>query len=160
MKPIRCGNSNSSPYVRKHLPNILVPKDSLAVDLGAGNLRNTKFAQSLGWNVLPIDAAGDNGSVKVDLGKEPIPCLDHSVDLFLSNYVMCFMNENECDHLISEIHRTARSSAHIIVEMFQAKKAFPYNVQAMCKKLGWHVIIVSKDRFIAQKLYDNINLGE
>lgn len=151
MKPIRCGNNNPSPYIRKHLPNMLVPKESLAVDLGAGNLRNTKFVQSLGWNVLPLDAAGDHGSIKVDLGKEPIPCLDASVDLFLCNFVMCFMDEGERNHLISEVNRTSRLGAYIVVEMFQAKKAFPYDVKVICEKLGWHVITISKDRFIAQK---------
>jgi hypothetical protein len=152
MKPIRCGNDRPTPYLRKHLPGIL-PHGirSSAVDLGAGNLRNTRFARSLGWRVLPLDAAGDHGSLKVDLAREDIPCGDSSVDLFLCNYLLCFMTEVQRLRLLAEIDRTARPGAHIVVEMFNAKKGFPYDTGKIAKQLGWEILRMSKDRFIARR---------
>jgi len=41
-----------------------------ALDLGAGNLRNTVFAESLGWTVTPIDVAGDNGNPSLGVQEE------------------------------------------------------------------------------------------
>jgi dUTP pyrophosphatase len=151
VKVVRCGTSKPTPYLRKHLPIISTagPRP-LALDLGAGNLRNTRFAQSLGWWVLPVDAAGDHGSMKIDLGKDRLPCDNGSIDLFLCNYVIPFMNEEQRAHLISEIQRVATPGAHIIVEMFHAKNGFPYDIKKLVNQLGWAVVKMSKDRFIAR----------
>jgi len=152
MKPVRCGNSKPTPYLRKHLPGITtVGPLPTALDLGAGNLRNTGFARSLGWWVLPLDAAGDCGSMKVDLGRDRLPCDDGSVDLFLCNYVMCFMDEGQRAHLISEIRRAASHGAHIFVEMFRAKGGFPYDTRKLADAIGWAIMRMSRDRFIARR---------
>lgn len=151
MKAIRCGNNKPTPYLRKHLPQIPRPKESLAVDLGAGNLRNTQFARSLGWQVLPLDAAGDHGSIRVNLACEDIPCGDSSVDLFLCNYMLCFLTEIQRLRLMAEIDRTAKPGAHIVVEMFPAKDGHPYDIREIAASLGWTIIRMSKDRLIARR---------
>jgi len=151
MKPIRCGSKTPTPYLRKYLPSIPLPSAKpLALDLGAGNLRNTEFAESLGWTVMPIDAAGDNGSFCMDLGNEHLPCYDGTINLFLCDYLMCFLPEDQRIHLVSEIKRTAAEGAYIIVEMFRAKNGFPYNTKTLVNMLGWNIIRISKDRFIAK----------
>ena len=72
-KPIRCPNERETPYVRRFLPTVAAPKSGLVVDLGCGNLRNTKYAKSLGYkNVLSYDKGGDFG-IELDLGRDRIP---------------------------------------------------------------------------------------
>jgi hypothetical protein len=122
-----------------------------AVDLGAGNLRNTEFARSLGWCVLPLDAAGDHGSLRIDLGKDRLPCDDGSVDLFLCNYTLCFLDEKQRAHLVSEVRRAAKGGAHIFVEMYKAKNSFPYDTREISNRLGWKIVRMSKDRFVARR---------
>ena len=153
MRAIRCANIKETPYLRKHLPKITRPDFGLAVDLGAGNLRNTRFARELGWTVLPFDRAGDHGSTKLDLGVERLPLGEGTVDLFLCNYVLCFMDHGQRAHLMSEIGRTARSGAHIVVEMYGAKTSIPHDIWEIFGMLGdgWRTIRVSKDRLIARK---------
>lgn len=140
--------------MRRHLPDIPLAEGRLAVDLGAGNLRNTEFAESLGWVVMPIDAAGDHGSLRMDLGRDRLPCHDMTVSLFLCNYVMCFMDAGRRAHLISEIRRTARLWAHLVVEMFPSKRGVPYDTKELFSLLGreWDVVRMSKDRFIARRI--------
>jgi len=149
---VRCNNNQATPYLRRHLPRIATALGPLpiAFDLGAGNLRNTNFARSLGWWVMPLDVAGDFGSMKVDLGSDHLPCGDNLVDLFLCNYVMCFLSSTGKRHLISEIKRTARLKAYIVVEMYQAKNTDPYDTKELTNLLGWNILRFSKDRFIAR----------
>lgn len=149
MRPVRCANDRPTPYLRRHLPGI--PAGGFALDLGAGNLRNTEFARSLGWLVMPIDAAGDHGSIRVDLGRDRLPFRDSSISLFLCNYLMCFLDDGQRAHLISEIGRVARPGAHIVVEMYRAKDEFPYDIKGIADQLGWWTVRMSKDRFIARK---------
>lgn len=153
MKAVRCGNAKETPYLRKHLPGISRPVFGLAVDLGAGNLRNTKFARDLGWFVLPFDRAGDNGSVKSDLGTDRLPLNAESVDLLLCNYLLCFMDDGQRRHLMSEIDRVAKPGAHVVVEMYKAKTSIPYDIKEIVGMLGngWRVVRMSKERFIARK---------
>jgi hypothetical protein len=152
MKPVRCGNSRPTPYLRRHLPGIPKGASGFALDLGAGNLRNTVFARSLGWHVLPLDAAGDNGSLRCDIGSDRLPVADGSVDLFLCNYVLCFLCPDQRRHLVSEINRSAGGGAHVAVEMYEARKAFPYDTSEIAGSLGcrWRILRKSKDRFIAR----------
>lgn len=150
MRPVRCGNAKATPYLRQHLPGIPVADPPLALDLGAGNLRNTEFAESLGWVVMPLDAAGDHGSQRIDLGRDRLPCADRSINLFLCNYLMCFLDDRQRTHLVSEIRRTARPGAHLVVEMYGAKSAFPYDTKKIASKLGWEILRISKNRFIAR----------
>lgn len=153
MRPIRCGNSRPTPYLRLRLPSVPLVGTArpLALDLGAGNLRNTRFAESLGWVVLPIDMAGDHGSLRLDLGHDRLPCADLAIGLFLCNYVMCFMDVRQRIHLISEIRRAACPRAHIFVEMYRARKGFPYDTRELARDLGWTVLEISGDRFHARR---------
>jgi hypothetical protein len=38
-----------------------------------------------------------------------------------------------------------------VVEMFRAKEGFPYDIKKISEQLGWEVIRISKDRFIARR---------
>jgi len=152
-KPVRCGSGKETPYVRKFLPSLTAPKSGLVVDLGCGNLRNTKYARSLGYtNVVSYDKAGDFG-VKLDLGKDRIPIGDGRANIILCNYLLCFLNESEKRHLIGEIKRLAKMGCFLFVEMYNAKNALPYNIDDILGSFSgsWSTKHVSKDRFLIQR---------
>lgn len=151
MRPIRCHKVRATPYLRYHLPDLPVRYDTLVLDLGCGNLRNTCFAKRLGFKrVKSIDAAGDFG-IKAVLGTDPIPAEDDSAGLILCNYLLCFLNERERSHLIKEIKRVSFPGAHIILEMYPAKQGKPYDLDKIVRHLGWTVLHRVKDRFIARR---------
>jgi len=153
-KPIRCGDGKrATPYLRKHLPDLDISRDVLAVDLGCGNLRNTNYLKELGFKkISPFDKAGDFG-FQVDLGKEKVPVFDRSVGLILCNYVLCFLNKPEKAHLASEIERMAAPGCYLFVELYPAKKAYKYTTDAVCNLFqGWEIIHKVKDRFIFRKI--------
>ena len=148
-KPVRCNNYEPTPYVRKHLPKFA--EAGTALDLGCGNLRNTKFAESLGYYVWPFDKGGDYG-IKLDLGKEIIP-LEEKVDLILCNYVMCFLTNQERRHLAKEIERFSKSGTYLILEMYSAKQGVPYNMNEIRSLFSdWETIHNEKDRFVLKKI--------
>ncbi len=152
-KPIRCGRHKPTPYLRKYLPTIPEEyKYKLLVDLGCGNLRNSGFANSIGYeNVLSFDKAGDYG-IPVDLGSERIPVRAKKVSVILCNYLICFLNNEERKHLFSEIDRIATKGCYIFMEMYPAKQGTPYNTNEIRMLfVGWKTIRFSKDRFILQK---------
>jgi len=152
-KPIRCPNERETPYVRRLLPTVVAPKTGLVVDLGCGNLRNTKYAKSLGYgNIKSYDKAGDFG-IKVDLGKEKIPIRSKKAIVILCNYVLCFLDDKERQHLINEIKRISKKGCYLFVEMYSAKSAFPYNIQDIYGTFSdsWVIKHISKDRFLIQR---------
>jgi hypothetical protein len=153
-KPIRCGGNNETPYLRKYLPKIKADKSRLLVDLGCGNLRNTRFAQSLGYtNTLSFDKANDFvGVKKLDLGCERIPVRTNGASIILCNYLVCFLDTKERKHLYSEITRIAAKGCYLFMEMFPAKQGTEYDTNQIRNSfVGWKTIRLSKDRFILQK---------
>lgn len=151
MKVVRCHRSRATPYLRRHLPDLPVRKSALVLDLGCGNLRNTRFARSLGFRrVMPVDAAGDFG-IQVQLGTDPIPADDGSVGLVLCNYLLCFLNSRERAHLIREIKRVSLPGTHVVLEMYPAKSGVPYDMDRIVRQFGWTVLHRVKDRFVARR---------
>jgi SAM-dependent methyltransferase len=152
-KPVRCSVERETPYVRRFLPTVVAPKSGLVVDLGCGNLRNTKYVKSLGYNnVLSYDRVGDFGT-ELDLGREKIPIKPRKASIILCNYLLCFLNDKERQHLIKEIKRIAKKGCFLFVEMYPAKKAFPYDVADIWRSFSdsWSIKHISKDRFFIQR---------
>lgn len=152
-KPIRCGDGKkATPYLRKHLPDLDISRDVLAVDLGCGNLRNTNYLIELGFKkVSSFDKAGDFG-FQVDLGKEKVPVFDKSVGLILCNYLLCFLSKPERIHLAKEINRMASFGCYLFVELYPAKKAYKYTTDGVRNLFqSWETIHKVKDKFVLQK---------
>lgn len=152
-KPIRCGGHRATPYLRKYLPTLLEEyKYKLLIDLGCGNLRNSGFAQKLGYvDVLSFDKAGDYG-IPVDLGNERIPVRARKTSVILCNYLICFLNARERKHLFSEINRIAFKGCYLFMEMYPAKQGTPCDTDKIRISFdGWETIHSSKDRFILRK---------
>jgi len=152
-RAIRCGGIRTpTPYVKKHLPSLNIPKTGLVIDLGCGNLRNSLYVKSLGFEkVMPMDKAGDFG-LKIDLGTEKLPLKNDTVELVLCNYLLCFMSPNERKHLCQEINRVSKPGTHLMVELYPAKNGYKYSTKAIIDYFaGWKTIHAIKDRFILRK---------
>lgn len=151
-KSIRCGSHKPTPYLKNNINKLDIKKSALIVDLGCGNCRNTNYLLEKGFtNIYPFDKSNDALN-KIDLGKEHIPLDIKNSDLVLCNYVLCFLNAKERRHMVHEISRITRSGSYLMVEMFKAKSAKPYNIdkiRLLFKK--WETVHQSKDRFILKR---------
>ena len=152
-KAVRCNNKKPTPYLRKYFHSFQLCKDDLILDLGCGNLRNTKYMESFDFfNVLPIDKARDYG-YQVDLGSEKIPgnFCSGKAKLILCNYVMCFLNNKERVHLSKEINRVSEKGTYLMVEMYEAKLGIPYDMDMIRGMFeSWDLIHQEKNRFIVK----------
>jgi SAM-dependent methyltransferase len=152
-KAFRCGGiTTPTPYVKKHVPLLDVPKTGLVIDLGCGNLRNSIYVKSLGFQkVMPMDRAGDFG-LEIDLGTEKLPLKNETVDLVLCNYLLCFMSPKERKHMCQEINRVATNGCHLVIELYPAKNGYKYSAKTIRDYFtGWQTIHSIKDRFILRK---------
>ena len=143
---------NPTPYLEKYLPQLAISKAGLVIDLGCGNLRNSLYAKSLGFEkLMPMDKTGDFG-LKIDLGTEKLPLKSNSVSLVLCNYLLQFMSPKERKHICQEINRVATDNCHLIVELYQTGNGYKYNTKTIMGYLkNWQAIHITKDRFILRK---------
>jgi len=156
-KPIRCGNRNATPYLRKHFEKLCgdFPKNCHIADLGCGNMRNTNYIRSLGYsNIHSFDKVTSEG-IEVDFKIDTIPLPTRSVSIILCNYVLMFLNKIERLGLISEMNRMASlDKCFIFVELYPAKKAYPYDQADIYSRFdldGWSCVDYVKDRFVVRK---------
>lgn len=129
---VRCGRKGMTPALRdwlKHLKTLLDDRDASSltvVDVGCGNGRNMNGLLQLGFDenkMKGYDMCPNAGSaaVKLTLGHDDFPEPDASVDMFLANYILMFLDDAEIDKVISEINRTAAAGAVVMVELYPAK---------------------------------------
>ena len=165
-KPIRCGNRNATPYLRKNFKRFCgdVPKSHLIADIGCGNMRNTDYLKSLGYqNVSSFDKVTDRG-IEVDLRTDTILLQDHSVSVILCNYVLCFLNKAERRHIIREMSRIASNGCFVFVELYPAKNGHPYDIYEIINTFkwsvgGWECIHLVNDRFVLKRLDNTDTIG-
>jgi hypothetical protein len=165
---IRCGKEGPTPYLRKNWKLLTTdPYDEIyyhlpILDMGCGNGRNIKFLKEQGFeNIVAFDMAGDVGH-QFTLGNKSLPLFDESVEVFLSNYVLMFLNKREREQVISDIERTSTSTSTIMVELYAAKESETPDEESVLKlqteiferlnkNQTWKKIRWSKSRFIAQR---------
>ena len=75
-----------------------------ALDLGCGNGKNSEWLKGLGYEVLSFDQKPDYG-YPIVLGRKPLPVFSDSVNVFLLQYVLMFLEPGEIEHLVTEILR-------------------------------------------------------
>ena len=151
LETIRCNIDVPTPYLRKWLPKLKLPKDSRIVDLGCGNGRNSKYIMECGFHdVKAFDLRGDFGTA-VNL-LNGIPLHNKSADFVLCNYILCFMNNKERSFMAKEIERIAAWNCRLMVELYDGKNAKPYTTQKIIDFFPyWSAIHNVKNRFILQR---------
>lgn len=153
---VRCHKEDPTPYLRDNIAKLGLKNDTMILDLGCGNGRNTKFLNLMGYkNVHPIDMAGDFGT-KLVLGVDLLPFKDKSIGAIMCNYVFMFLNQKERNCLLKEIKRVASAKCKIMIELYPAKDSETKDKEEsiklqedLFKKLGWKKIKYSQNRFIA-----------
>ena len=160
---VRSGNTVPSPYLRDNISLLVGGRKNLskikAIDLGCGNLRNTRFLKMCGLkNITPIDMVDDCAEVLV-LGRDQLPFRARTINVILCNYVFMFLSPEERVRLCREINRVAAKGCTIMVELAVVKHSYLLNTVQMRHMLwrlfhliGWERVSYSPSgRFIARK---------
>ena len=166
-RPVRCNTSKPSPYLASHWQllfrtgRLLTNAQPIhyAVDIGAGNGRNTKFLMEAGCIVTPLDAHdGCPRVIHVLLGYHELPVPSNNVDIILCQYVLMFLDLPQRKQLYGEIQRIAAHGCSIMVELYPAKASHAPTEAATAKlqrevvgALGWSIVHQAKNRFIARR---------
>lgn len=167
---VRCGRNTETPYLRKNAKLLTADADhgGVAVDIGCGNGRNSKFAVDLGYTVYAFDMAKGQTCCKdliafdaIVLGKDALPLNDNCVNLILANYILMFLNKRELMRIMLEMHRISAAGCKMVIELYPAKDSYTPTVEACTtllndisktfSKHGWDVKRKSKDRMILVK---------
>lgn len=158
-RSIQSGHKEATPYVKKYVPTLDVPKSDVALDFGSGNGRNIDFIKSLGFKkVLGFDKAESCCDIhpdvfNADLGKDEVPLPNTSAGLILCNYLMCFLNVKQRKHLASQIDRVGKQGCYLVMELYPAKTAYEYSTSGIRDLFpNWETVHIVKDRFILRKL--------
>ena len=147
----RCGRKEPTPYLRKHIDELINFEGAKVLDIGCGNGRNSIFMTEHGYDVTSIDMCNDFGT-KIILGKDPFP--KDKYDIILANYILMFLNEKERSQVYKEINKNSHVGTMFVVEMYAAKDANKYDLDDMVKTfktMGWTVNHKIKDKFIMSK---------
>lgn len=177
---VRCGRQGPTPYLKAQEPRLWsMVKGSRVLDLGCGNGRNMKFLASLctpatggrEWSCSGIDMAKScpgSGCTCYEgvLGASSFPMGDKTVNLFLANYSLMFLNDKELRGVVREIARTSDNKALLMVELYPAKdsqckddqecEVLRDRIPGMLARQGLTVVIVHKvkNRMILQLVRD------
>jgi len=120
----------------------LLPKSGKVLDIGCGNGRNSAFMKKKGYQVTAVDMAVDFGS-HIMLGRDPFP--KGKYDIILANYVLMFLDEEERKQVIGEIQDKSKEGTVLVVELYEAKDAYPCNVSEVTEGLeGWEKLRFAK----------------
>jgi tellurite methyltransferase len=131
-----------------------MPETGSVLDIGCGNGRNSRHMSKLGYEVESLDMAPPDFGVKVILGRGALPNPKKSYDVILANYVLMFLNQKERLRVMSQMHRASKPGTILVMEMYPAKDAHPYNFENMVTYYldkGWEKLRKSKDKCVLRR---------
>lgn len=154
-RPVRHHSRDATPFLRKNFKRFCqdIPKGAAVADLGCGNMRNSDYLRTLGYNsVYAFDRSTDVG-IQADL-THGIPMASGIAGIILCQYVLCFLNSTERRILICEMCRIATEGCVLFVELYPAKKGYRYDDAQIVRAFqngGWECLYRVKDRFVMRK---------
>lgn len=160
------GHLEPTPYLREWLPKLPPPRSrcrSLAVDLGCGSGRNSRYLIETGYLVRSFDLDADYPPAEPWKAGQGLPISNETVSLVLCQYVLMFLTDVEIACTLDSVNRITEPGGHVIVELqpgvtasrpVNLDRVFGYLVGAgRWNEAGseWRVLHLVKDRCVLGK---------
>ena len=120
---VRCNRATPSPFV-SYVISAQHTGNRLALDLGCGNGRNSRYLADKGFRVRAFDKFADQYGEELDLGRQVLPVGSKTASLVLCSYLLMFLTPAERQWLYGEIGRTAADRCMLLVELYAAKQSW------------------------------------
>jgi len=151
------GFKKPTPYIREMFDKLELPKDINILDLATGNGRNARFILDKGYdNVYCFDRIQNPTNNQIEhinlweAGK-PITGLP-KIDLFLIQYLFCFLNKTTRKKVVSQINKNANKNVIAIIEVQSTKTAGTIEIDEIIPLFKkWEVLHKRKNRCILKK---------
>ena len=127
------------------------------LDIGCGNMRNTKFLLRECYDVVAVDMKRPQcfGSEYVQIRTVPKDGLPMGIfSGFLLNYVLMFLGKQQQSRLARMIDERAAESATMFIELHDSENGHIYTIDEVTKpylKRGWYFVRKQKKRAILRK---------
>jgi|10_taG_2_1085330.scaffolds.fasta_scaffold00018_181 hypothetical protein len=153
------GFKNPTPYIRDMFDKLKLSKKINILDLATGNGRNARFLLDKGYdNIYCFDRIQDPPNSQVDYinywqAGSPIIGLP-KIDLFLIQYLFCFLNKTVKKKVVVQINKNANKNAIAIIEVQNTKSAGKINIDEIIPLFGkrWQVLNKRQKRCILKKM--------
>lgn len=139
---VRCGKRDPTPYLREcfYRSRIRPRVGEVAVDIGCGNGRNSRYLRTMGYDVYACDMAPNAGGIPLMLGHDRLPGRKGNVRVILANYVLMFLNKRERLQVYAEIDAVAKHGTKLVVELYAARDSHaktPRSLRALQNEVMW-----------------------
>lgn len=160
------GHLEPTPYLRKWLPKLPKPRPlgaTLAVDLGCGNGRNSRFLIRAGFYVESYDMETSYAPARPWRAGQRLPVSNESAALVLCQYMLMFLPDVEIACTLDQINRITKPGGHVIIELqdgvcasrpVNMDRVFGYLVGAGAWNENgseWRVLNLTKERCVLEK---------
>ncbi|MGI6686537.1 MAG: methyltransferase domain-containing protein [Bacillota bacterium] len=149
------------PYWKRHQVN-------LVLDYGAGNLRNARFLQELGFKVIVVETPRHLKKIQDKMSRYQLPgivsqaipyfCLE--ADLVLANFVLNIIErEEERKEIISNVYHNLKAGGFFLIDVKEKNQRYPEKgfseeeLDAFLGEWGFNKIFVLRRRGLLGILY-------
>lgn len=91
-----------------------------AVDIGCGAGRQSRFLESLGFEVLAFDRKPDYG-YPIELGERPLPIFSSVANVVVMSYVLMFIEKDKLDKVLTQTMGLTAYPCVMAVELADVK---------------------------------------
>lgn len=157
------GFKKPTPYLRDFFDRLELKKNINILDLAAGNGRNAKFLLDKRFNnIYCFDRITNPPNSQIDYinyWKAGTPIIGlPKIDLFLVQYLFCFLNKTTKKKVASEINKAASNNAIAIIEVQDTKSTGEINIDEIIPLFKkWEILNQRKKRCIIKKQEEKKN---